>query len=241
MKKTSLTKLPRSVTEKIGHYVYVLTHPRTGRPFYVGKGKGNRVFAHINASLKRSTANDKLSIIRKLRSKGRCVGHEILRHGLTSKEAFEVESTLIDFIGREALTNIVQGYKADARGRMRVEEVIAKYSARPIRIREPAVLIVVNQAYRRGMKPSELFDVTCGDWVVGSRRDTARYAFSVYGGVVRAVYKIIRWRRHRVSDRSVRRRDRWFFDGTPASALSHYVGKDVSDYLNQNPIRYVNC
>ena len=30
------------------HYVYVYSDPDTKEPFYVGKGKGNRVFTHLD-------------------------------------------------------------------------------------------------------------------------------------------------------------------------------------------------
>ena len=36
----------KKVQEAIGYYVYVLVDPRTKQVFYVGKGKGNRVFDH---------------------------------------------------------------------------------------------------------------------------------------------------------------------------------------------------
>ena len=41
-------KLPSGMTEKLGHYVYLYIDPVTKQPFYVGKGKGNRAYAHLN-------------------------------------------------------------------------------------------------------------------------------------------------------------------------------------------------
>ena len=41
------------VIEQLNYYVYRLIDPRDGKTFYVGKGKGNRVFAHVNDELKK--------------------------------------------------------------------------------------------------------------------------------------------------------------------------------------------
>ena len=35
------------VSDKLKSYVYLYSHPITGEIFYVGKGKNNRVFAHL--------------------------------------------------------------------------------------------------------------------------------------------------------------------------------------------------
>ena len=50
--------------EKLGYYVYTLTDPFDGFVFYVGKGQGNRVFAHVNDALETETSSDKLDRIR---------------------------------------------------------------------------------------------------------------------------------------------------------------------------------
>lgn len=110
------------VIEKLQYYVYRLIDPRTGLTFYVGKGKGNRVFAHVNDALKNyqgdeyldkdeDDASSKILQIREIRNAGLEVIHVIQRYGLTEKEAFEVEGALIDcYFG---LTNIQSGHSSD--------------------------------------------------------------------------------------------------------------------------------
>ena len=99
-------EFPPSVIEKIGYYVYLLSDPATNEVFYVGKGTGNRIFAHLSAAIAQAEASDKLDRIRAILAGGHEVQHRIIRHGLTEKEAFEVEAALIDFIGLDGLTNL---------------------------------------------------------------------------------------------------------------------------------------
>ena len=255
---TYLQEFPLSVIEKLDYYVYLLIDPENNQVFYVGKGIGNRIFAHINAALKDEMPSDKLDKIRAIRVNGLEVTHIVHRHGLTEKESFEVEAALIDFIGLSGLTNQVQGYNSDDRGQMTVAEVISKYQAPVAEIAEPVILITVNRLYRRGMSPEMLYEITRGKWVIGTRRNKAKYAFAVYKGVIREVYEIERWLPAPIEDTEVKRawiaensidaevkqKNRWQFEGKVAEDLKHYVGTSTENYQvvgAQNPIRYVNC
>lgn len=235
---------PISVIEKLGYYVYFLIDPETKQIFYIGKGVGNRVFAHANAAISQPTPSEKLDRIRTIHEKGMSVEHVIHRHGLTEKEAFEVEAALIDFVGIDTLTNQVLGLNSDDRGRMSVVDIIEKYAAPEVIIDEPVILITINKLYRKGMRADELYEVTRGNWVLGKRREKARYAFAVYNGLIRAAYTIERW--HPVSNRSPSQKttNRWRFDGNIAPELQHYIGGSTIRYAAigaQNPIRYLNC
>ena len=46
-----INEFPPGVIEHLGWYVYRLIDPRDGSTFYVGKGKGNRVFAHMRGEV----------------------------------------------------------------------------------------------------------------------------------------------------------------------------------------------
>jgi len=241
---SEITEFSPAVIEKLGYYVYLLIDPQTNNVFYVGKGAGNRIFAHLANALSSPTENDKIDKIRSIQAKGLQVKHVIHRHGLTEKEAFEVEASLIDFIGIEDLTNIVQGHHSDNRGRMSISEIIARYSAPKIQIIEPVILIIVNRLFERGISDERLYEVTRGNWVIGERRNSAKFAFAVYNGIVRQVYEIQRWFPVTARRPEQKTQKRWRFDGIVAQDLQHYLGGSVEDYITlgaQNPIKYVNC
>lgn len=239
---SQITEFPKSVIEKLGYYVYLLIDPETNKVFYVGKGTGNRIFAHINSAISSPLESDKLDKIRLINSKGLHVKHFIVRHGLTEKEAFEVEAALIDYIDIRDLTNVVAGHHSYDRGLMIITEIIAQYNAPEIEIAEPVILITVNRLYKRNMNEDKLYEITRGDWVVGERRNKAKFAFSVYNGVVRQVYEIQKWFPIKARSQEAKTQDRWRFTGIVAKDLQHYVGGCVEKYIgSQNPIKYVNC
>lgn len=45
-----INEFSKETLSKIGYYVYLYSDPDTKEPFYVGKGKGNRVFNHLKVN-----------------------------------------------------------------------------------------------------------------------------------------------------------------------------------------------
>lgn len=235
-------RVPIEVGDALASYVYVYIDPRNHQPFYVGKGKGNRLFSHLDDQ----TESDKVRRIAELRAAGFEPQIDVLRYGLSDAEAALVEAAAIDLVGRPPLTNIVAGHHAQSFGRITSQEVIAMLTAKPVVVREPALLITINQLYRSGMSPQELYEATKGFWVVGPRREKAELALAVYQGVVREVYRIRAW--HPAATQEYATRDaesnrgsgRWEFEGDIAvDVRDEYVGRSVGKG-GQNPIRYVN-
>lgn len=238
------------VQERLGYYVYLLSDPQDKRIFYVGKGKGNRIFAHAKDALDDEHESDKLERIREIRNSGHQVGHELLRFGLTEKTAFDVEASAIQLLGLHDLTNLVDGHHVSSTGRMSVDVAISLIDAPPADdITEPVLLIRIPKLWYPSMPADELFDATHGWWRIGERgRTKAQYAFCVVKGVIREVYRIDVWRQRREGDRGweedIGKSPRWGFSGEVAHSLAHYRNRSVRHLYRQgdaNPIRYVNC
>lgn len=241
-------RIPQAVVRELGYYVYLYVHPETRQVFYVGKGRGNRALSHIHA--KSETPHHR--IIRDLHRRGLQPEVQFLIHGLKDERtALDVEMAAIDLLGLEKLTNVVGGHSHRYRSRMSLEQVLALYQRKPVRITEPAVLIRIARNYHYGMSPVELYDATRSSWKVGSRRREPRYAIAVFAGVVREVYRITEWLPSGSTLRHDRphgdtRRDRWEFVGVVAedAIRTRYLNQLVSHYFakhSRNPVRYVNC
>lgn len=221
-----ITEFSPAIIEALGYYVYLLIDPDTDEIFYIGKGTGNRIFAHLNEAISQQTENVKLDRIRAIHARGKVVRHIIQRHGLTE------------------LTNRVQGHHSHHRGAMTITEVVAAYDASIVTITEPVILVIVNRLYRRGMSAEDLYEVTRGNWHIGKRRDKADYVFAVSDSLIRQVYRVDRWFPVKARNAAAKIQTRWRFDGHVAPEMQHYVGCSVENYVTigaQNPIKYVNC
>jgi hypothetical protein len=237
------------VIERLKYYVYLYINPLDNTIFYVGKGKGNRAFAHLFDL----SETKKVETIRQIRQQGLEPRIEILVHGLDDEEtALRIEAAVIDLLGTKHLTNLVRGWDSSIVGRMSVEQLAALYDKTPGIIIEPVLLIRINKLYRYGMSELELYEVTRGVWKVGTRRSYATFAVAVYRGIVREVYAIKSWHRAGTTPYQTRLHahvvdeERWEFIGAPApqEIREKYIDKSVDAYFaqnSQNPIKYVNC
>lgn len=94
------------------YYVYVLCRPN-GKPFYVGKGKGKRLYSH-EAEARRGCKCHKCNVIRKIWKSGGDVQRYIVFTTEIEQEAFEHEIELIGLYGLPSLANQTIGGQGPA-------------------------------------------------------------------------------------------------------------------------------
>ena len=117
------------VCELLGYYVYIYIDPRDGKPFYVGKGKGERALAH----LRDTTECRKVQRVKEIHAAGQTPQIDILVHRLSEQEALRIEAVVIDTIGIQNLTNEVRGWETGKVGRMPLTELVAYTVQRKLR------------------------------------------------------------------------------------------------------------
>jgi len=237
----------QKTSEHLQSYVYALIDPDEEKPFYIGKGKRNRVFDHVACALDDPTVNDKYEKIREIISRGKEVNHIIIRLGMPDKIALEVESALIDFANyfKINLTNKVVGHHAIDSGLMSTDEVIRSYNAEPLKVlSDPVIIININKTYERGTGGEGIYKATKESWVIAERRrKQVKLALSEYRGLIVEVYEIEDWYKVETKDKNNNLKIRWGFNGKLAekSVRDRYISKSVAHAKKQgssNPIRY---
>lgn len=190
---------------ELKYYVYRLVDPRNGQTFYVGKGKNNRVFAHANCALENYSDVDyipeldddenlKYKTIREIKDSGLEVIYIIQKYGLDERDAFIVESALIDAYSIDRkLTNKIKGFNS-------TEPTNAITLQRDLSAREyidsksnPKYMIIKVKDYWLNQR-SNRYECTRSAWkVTPSQAIKYPYVLSVTGGIVREVYKVTEW------------------------------------------------
>lgn len=236
--------------EKMGGYVYALINPLNNIPFYIGKGRGNRVFAHQEEVQKEAhcdIGNLKHAEILEILSSGRTIDHIIVRHGLSDSEAYLVESALIDFwnFSQDKLSNIMSGHESQEFGIKSAEEIIRQYNAPKLEsLQHKVVLININKKYKKNKdSPDAIYQSVKQAWVISeARRNEIKYVLAEYQGIIVGVYEVVgKW--HKVITENNKKNLRWGFSGIPASIeiQNIYKNKSIMHTKKQgaaNPMRY---
>lgn len=231
--------ITKEVSDKLGYYVYALVDPRNKQIFYIGKGKGNRVFEHaqgIKSNEEDEDDSEKIALIKEILSAKQEVKYYILRHELENEEvAYLVESTLIDiltytpFKGQELghLANIQCGHHQGDNGIKTIEEIMEFYGAEEFDLAQYVekginfIAIKLNYDSFSLGDEAQLFKQTSFCWRVSKdRANKCHYALAVVNGIVRGVYPCFNaWRATKpeeVSDKYPQDAFRYCFDRVDA-------------------------
>ncbi len=240
------------------YYVYALIDGRNKEIFYIGKGKGNRVFAHEIES-DSIYENEKILRIQEIKKDRAEVKHVILMHSLTENEAFAVEAGIINYFkifAPNTLLNIQDGHYAHTP--MYTEEFDKYYGAEEIQIdniTENIVVIKINNTYTFGQTPEELKDYVRGHWRINIKRaQKAKYIFALFCGWIVGIYEIRGWHPSTQNSDNFPQPENW---GNPKLAnrsycdcetvaidsevSKKYLYKTINKYskTTQNPITYI--
>jgi len=126
-------------------------------------------------------------------------------------------------------------------------------------VAEPSILIRISKAYKSSLADDALYDYTRGRWKVNLKNAVkAKYAISVFNGVVQEVYEIFDWHpagstessRNLIDNTQLNSAEsligRYEFTGEIADdrIRNKYLHKSIKHYFvrgNSFPINYVNC
>ncbi len=238
---------------QLNYYVYKLIDPRNGEIFYVGKGYGNRLFAHVNYHTSQNEfKNDiedaedlKAALIQDIIKSGLDVLHVVHRHGMTENEALLAEAVLIDAIA--GLSNIQAGKHSNDFGPMNALLLEQQYKLPEFEIQPDHKLILIN-IRKSYLENTSVYDAVRMFWRMDkSKAEKADYVLAVNNGIVEGIFVVDSWLDATVKNFPQLSQDikRIAFIGHPANAdiQSIYMKKRVAEqFANkkgaQNPIRY---
>lgn len=196
-------------------YVYCLVDPRDHLPFYIGKGTENRVFEHQKMAETLQVSDDeqknlKLNKINAILRSGYQVESYIISYGLSEKEAYASENTLINYVKLvqgHPLTNMVKGHGTIG---MSVEELEKRFGYQSIeeadiQTNELILAVKITDGFSLSLDESLEYGInrrddknlksrTLGEWIVGENRlPKIKYIIGVNTGASNAVisaYKV---------------------------------------------------
>lgn len=235
------------IADKLDCYVYRIVDPRDGITFYIGKGKGTRMYAHEKAvkgnDVDPDEEADRSGRIRQIQAAGLEPIYIVHRHGMNDDTAYEVEAALID--AYPGLTNLQRGHHSD-KGVVNAEQLIKDYKLEtmpnPESKKHKVLCIRINSTSEWR---EDIYERVRWCWKLSPERaEKMHYVFAVERGVCQGVFVAKQWRECRVCDHD-KDNIRYEFVGGPApqEIQDLYMGKRLpEEWLPKpgaaNPISY---
>ncbi|MBD0863501.1 GIY-YIG nuclease family protein [Gordonia sp. zg691] len=249
--------VPAEARSALGVYVYALVDPRDATVFYVGTGRGNRVYHHTGAALA-GVAVDPSDIIggiepesvsaateeriRDIDADGFGVEHWILHHDIDTLEsagavALFVEQVAVDLatVARLGLTNSPAGDSAGTQRFWRAEELVLRFAA-PVAppLPEPCALVKVDAAARADATAEQIYEWARSAWRAGPHRTVPDLPVLVFADdIIRAVHRVHYWEAYSDAEGNLDPK-RWVYTGVPDPDLeTRYVGTSLREVRDQ--------
>ena len=183
------------VCKQLGYYVYRLVDPRNGQTFYVGKGKDNRVFQHAKCALKEENdENLKYKKIREIKDSGLEVIHIIQKYGLSERDAFVIESVLIDVYSIDIeLANKIKGFNStEPQNALTLQRDLSAVEFTDS-LENPKYMIIKIKDLILTQR-EDRYDCTRRAWRLNiNEAKKYPYVLSVTNSIVKEVYEVDKW------------------------------------------------
>ena len=250
-----ILRFSRAAKSLLGYYVYRLVDPRNGQTFYVGKGKNDRVFQHMQGVSPKdwkdrskdeevSEEGAKISLIKEILGEQLKVICFIHRHDMNEDTAYEVEGALIDAYG--TLKNAQTGHGNRIRGCMCVDQIEKKARAKEVQFDDVKEKFVVIKIRRRTLSyhNGRIYEAVRGNWVIDPKHAERHPVLACVDGIIEQAFTVNRW--DKSAPEKVKGRQRFIFSGEPSQELTQrfrgmVLPKSFRRKGQSNPIRYVHC
>lgn len=173
LERLSLYKVTPTQADKLKNYVYMYYDSVTKEPFYIGRGKGKRIFNHVsashNADLAERLADGSWEV-------------DFLAFGLDENEAKKVEATCIDLIGIDNLLNRNRGTDSRTYGRIGALALMHSLDSEDLdHFPDNLIAVSIKDTYKRyGNDEQALYESTRGIWALNEEKaDAAEYILGV--------------------------------------------------------------
>ena len=184
-------------SEKLGNYVYALRDPRDGKVFYIGQGKGNRLFDHFGQAetelWQSRIMSSKVLRILDIWSNDEDVDWTILAHHLEPEQINVVESVAIDVLGLSqngVCLNEVRGPHSS----MLSQDEIKSMGAAPINPTTPLSKVFLFSIKNGLADGRTTYDATRSAWYVKPElQELPAYAVGMKNGISVGAFQINSW------------------------------------------------
>ena len=214
------------VIEKLATCVYALADPRDKKVFYVGKGNGDRLFAHFREAEDDNRSSSKVRRIREIWNEDQDVDWFILRWGIrplngdqtSDISAEEIEAAVIDCLAMSqngpALND--QGGKRAGNGLLNSSEVraLGATAVNPNNHYPVVFVFPIQRALEEGRDP---YEATRRAWTKSDLMKSGAIAVGLSGGISRGVFCTDDWE-----------------ESEPDGSKMMFVGEELIDHELQN-------